>query len=469
MIEIRPYIRSALADSQLQKNLGVTLSKTLVARQQVVSEVPNWEELRAHARTVKAHTMLRLAEYLEQLEQKVTEQGGQVVWAETGSEAIEFILRLAQEKGIQKLVKSKSMLGEEIRLNEELERQHVEPVETDLGEYIVQLARETPSHIVMPALHKSRQQVAKLFEEKLGMTPTEDVEKITATARQVLRRHFLTSRMGITGVNFAVAETGTIVVVENEGNARLSIGVPEIHVAIMGIEKTIPRVADLAVFLKLLTRNATAQKISAYVNLINGARRPGELDGPSEFYLILLDNGRSRILEDAFMRQTLYCIRCGACLDVCPVYQTIGGHAYHSTYQGPIGAILTPQLLSVAAAPEHPFASSLCGACYDNCPMKIEIPRLLLKLRERVQAETSARASRLPLEKWGLGLWSWLMSSPGRYAGANRLARLGSRLFVRQGKARFPAGPLRAWCEKRDLPPMAERTFRELFEERGQK
>lgn len=464
MIEIRPQVKAALADTQLQKNLHVTLSKTLAARQQIVAEVENWEELRLHARAVKRHTMLRLAEYLEQFEQKVTDQGGKVVWAETGRDAIDFILQLALEKGIQKLVKSKSMVGEEIRLNEELERHHIEPVETDLGEYIVQLSHEPPSHIVMPALHKSRQQVARLFEDKLGMTPTEDVEAITATARRALRRHFLTSRMGITGVNFGVAETGTVVVVENEGNARLTIGVPEVHVAIMGIEKMIPRMADLAVFLKLLTRNATAQKISTYVNLVNGARRAGELDGPSEFYLIILDNGRSRILEDEFMRQTLHCIRCGACLDVCPVYQTIGGHAYNSTYQGPIGAILTPQLLSPAAAPEHPFASSLCGACYDVCPVKIEIPHILLRLRERVQSQKSARASRLPLEKWAFGFWSWIMSSPGRYRIANRFARMGARIFVRKGRA--PIGPLRAWSEKRDVPQLAARTFRELYERR---
>ncbi|RPJ62160.1 MAG: iron-sulfur cluster-binding protein [Acidobacteria bacterium] len=465
MIEIRPQIRSALSDSQLQKNLRVTLGKTATARQQVIAEVANWEELRRHAHQVKAHTISRLGEYLQQLEKNVMAQGGNVVWADAGREALDYIFQLALKKDIRKVVKSKSMLGEEIRLNEELERNGIEPIETDLGEYIVQLGHEHPSHIVMPALHKSKEQVAALFVEKLGMTPTDDCEKITATARRTLRQHFLSARMGITGVNFGIAETGTIVVVENEGNARLSVSVPEVHVAIMGLEKVIPRAADLSVFLKLLTRNATAQKISTYVNLINGNRRPGELDGPSEFHLVLVDNGRTRILADEFLRQTLYCIRCGACLDVCPVYQTIGGHAYHSTYQGPIGAILTPQLLSVEEAPEHPFASSLCGACYEICPVKIEIPHILLKLREKVQDQKSARASRLPLERWGLQAWSWIMTSPGRYAVTNRIARTLARMFARKGRNRMP--PLSAWTKSRELPELAPKTFRELFKEEG--
>ena len=463
MIEIRPNIKSALADSQLQKNLRLTLSKTSAARQQAIAEVTNWEELREHARQVKAHTMSRLGDYLEQLEKNVEAQGGKVVWADTARDAVDFISQLAFEKGIRKVVKSKSMVGEEIQLNEELERNGIEPIETDLGEYIVQLGHEHPSHIVFPALHKSKEQVSALFENKLGMPATDDCEKITATARKVLRQHFLSARMGITGVNFAVAETGTIVVVENEGNARLSVSVPDIHVAIMGIEKVIPTATDLSVFLKLLTRNATAQKISTYVNLINGKRQPGELDGPSEFYLVLLDNGRTRILADDFLRQTLYCIRCGGCLDVCPVYQTIGGHAYHSTYPGPIGAILTPQLLSVENAPEHPFASSLCGACYEICPVKIEIPHILLNLRAKVQDQKSGRASKLPVEKWGLAAWSWIMSSPGRYAVTNRIARTLAGLFQRKGRNPFP--PLNAWTESRELPQLARKTFRELLAE----
>jgi len=463
MIEIKPQIRPALSDVLLQKNLRQTLSKSSTARVQAIAEVSNWEELREHARQVKAHTIARLGHYLEEFEQNVIAQGGRVIWADTGREALDFIFRLALEKGVQKVVKSKSMLGEEIRLNEELERNHIEAVETDLGEYIVQLAHEHPSHIVFPALHKSKEQVAALFEAQLGMPPTDDCEALTATARRVLRRHFLSARMGITGVNFGVAETGTVVVVENEGNARLSVSVPEIHIAIMGLEKVVPRAADLGVFLKLLTRNATAQRISTYVNLINGKRRDGELDGPSEFYLVLVDNGRTRILANRFLSQTLHCIRCGACLDVCPIYQTIGGHAYGSTYPGPIGAILTPQLLSLEEAPDHAFASSLCGACYEICPVKIEIPHILLKLREQAQDQRSARASLVPLEKWGLQAWSWIMSSPGRYRLATRLARGFSRLYRPKGRIGVP--PLSAWTKSRELPELAPKSFAQLFEE----
>ncbi len=463
MIEIRPNARKALADTQLQKNLRLTLSKTGAARNLVVAEVDNWEVLRSHAQTVKAHTVANLGRYLEELESRVVEQGGQVLWADDAREAIDQVLDIAHRYSVTKVVKSKSMLGEEIHLNHELERANILSVETDLGEYIVQLADETPSHIVMPALHKSREQVADLFAEKLGMERTEDVERITLTARQVLREHFLTAQMGISGVNFAVAETGSVVVVENEGNARLSVSLPPVHVAIMGIEKVIPRTEDLSVFLKLLTRNATGQKISTYVNFINGGRRDDERDGPRDFYLIILDNGRSQILRDEYLSQTLHCIRCGACLDICPVYQTIGGHAYASTYQGPIGAILTPQLLSIAEAKEHPFASSLCGACHDICPVKIEIPHILLKLRDLAQREAGAKASRISAERIALQVWSWLMASSSRYERISRLARRLQPLFLREGK-RFPVGPLRAWSEKREVPALAAKSFREMFE-----
>jgi len=469
MIDIRRNSRKALADSQLQKNLLLTLSKTMAARNQVVAEVDNWEALRTHAQTVKAHTVANLGKYLETLESRVIAQGGQVLWADDAREAVDYLLDIARRYSATKVVKSKSMLGEEIHLNHELERANIASIETDLGEYIVQLADETPSHIVMPALHKSREQVADLFAEKLGMERTEDVERITLTARQVLRQHFLTAQMGISGVNFAVAETGSIVVVENEGNARLSVSLPPVHVAIMGIEKVIPRTEDLCVFLKLLTRNATGQKISTYVNFVNGGRRDDERDGPSDFYLIILDNGRSQILKDEYLSQTLHCIRCGACLDTCPVYQSIGGHAYISTYQGPIGAILTPQLLSMDEAREHPFASSLCGACHDICPVKIEIPHILLKLRDQAQRESGGKASKISAERIILQIWSWFMQSASRYRQASWVARRLQPLFIRTGK-RFPVGPLRAWSEKREIPQLATKSFREMFvAEEGEK
>ncbi len=464
MIRITENTGVALASAQLQKNLAATLGKTLHSRDQAVSEVSNWEELRQYAHDVKTHTLARLGHYLQQLEQRVIEQGGKVVWAETAEEAVHFILELAHQKGIRKVVKSKSMLTQEIHLNEELERAQIQAVETDLGEYIVQLAQEAPSHLIAPAIHKSRGEIADLFAEKLGIPRTEDAKEITRLVRKLLRSEFLTARMGISGLNFAVAETGTIVIVENEGNARLSISVPQVHVALMGIEKVIPRSSDLAVFLKLLARSATGQKMTCYVNFINGVRRAGELDGPQELYLVLLDNGRSKILADDFLSQTLSCIRCGACLNVCPVYQRIGGHAYGSAYQGPIGAILTPQLFSVHQVPEHPFASSLCGACHEICPVKIEIPHILLKLREKVQQQLNAKTARLPLEKWAMQIWAWVMCSPARYIRLGRWMRFFQKFFVRKGKLRIPFPPLNRWVKHRELPSLAAKTFSEIYQ-----
>ncbi|MFQ5740532.1 MAG: LutB/LldF family L-lactate oxidation iron-sulfur protein [Acidobacteriota bacterium] len=463
MKTMRARAQQALRDQQLQRNLRSTLGKTLTARDRAVSGVSNWEELRQYASDVKTHTLARLSHYLEELESRIIEQGGKVVWARTPQEAVHFILDLAHEKDVRKVVKSKTMVGEEIHLNQALERSRIEPIETDLGEFIVQQAGQTPSHIIAPALHLSKEEVARLFVDRVGMAPTRDVEQITATFRQVMRREFLRAPMGITGVNFAIAETGTLVVVENEGNARLTVSAPRIHVAVMGIEKVIPRLADLAVFLKLLTRSATGQKITSYVNLINGARRSGERDGPREFYLVLLDNGRSQILEDEFLRQTLSCIRCGACLNVCPVYQSVGGHAYASTYQGPIGAILTPQLEGLEEAPDPPYASSLCGACYDICPVKIKIPHILLQLRQRVQQRKNARAARVPLEKLGMSLWAWAMQSPENYARTTRWARRLQTLFGRRGgRLTIPFPPFNRWTEKRSLPRLAPRSFREI-------
>ena len=460
---INRNVQAALADQQLQRNLKSTLGKSVRMRDESVAEVPNWDELTRYARDVKIHTLSRLDHYLEMLEQKVAAQGGQVIWAETGQDAVQFIVDLARRRKIGKLVKSKSMLSEEIHLNSMLERAQIESIETDLGEYIVQLAGEAPSHLLAPALHKSKEEIADLFVRELGMKPSGDVDEITSTTRRVLREHFLTARIGVTGVNFGVAETGTIVIVENEGNARLSVSVPQIHIALMGIEKIIPRARDLAVFLKVLIRSATGQKMTSYVNCLNGPRRPGELAGPDEFYLVLVDNGRSRILADRFLRQTLACIRCGACQNICPVYQRIGGHAYESTYQGPIGAILTPQLTSHEAAPEHAFASSLCGACREVCPVRIEIPHILLKLREQAQNQNERRATHLSLERLVMGLWARVMCSPALYAGFGRWTRRVWRILGENGRLGWLLTPLSRWNKHREVPRPAALSFRELY------
>ncbi len=466
MIRIKPNIKGALSDGQLQKNLHHTLVGSLHSRDAAVAEVENWEELRTHARQVKRHTIKNLSLYLTQLEEKVSSNGGKVFWAENGQEAVEYILNLAQEKGVKRLVKSKTMLGEEIDLNHFLSNNGIEVVETDLGEYIVQLRNERPSHIVTPAMHLSKEQVAELFEEKLHMPATSDIQELTLTARNTLRKKFLTAEMGLSGVNFAVAETGTIVVVENEGNARLSMSVPPVHVAIMGIEKVIPRSRDLAVFLKLLTRSATGQKASSYTNFISGPRREGECDGPSEFHLVLIDNGRSEILADPFYRQTLTCIRCGICLNTCPVFQSIGGHAYGSVYQGPIGCVLTPQLEKPGKAPDHPYASSLCGACGVVCPVKIELPDLLLKLRADAVHHKSAR--KIP-ERIAMKIWAWFFSDPERYSFSGRKGRAVTRKLLPLFRRGLALPPLSLWLKERDLPEIPVKSFREIYQKEEEK
>lgn len=459
-------IEPALKNKQLQKNLPRALKHAQDNRAKAVQEETNWEELRNHANQVKQHSLSRLDHYLVQLEQSLQSVGGKVVWANDSAEAIDFILSLLHERGANRIVKSKSMTTEEINLNEELERAHVTPVETDLGEYIVQLAHQKPFHLLAPALHFSAQEVAELFEREIAMPYTSDPKEITAMVRQKLRREFLEAGVGITGVNFAIAETGTLVIVENEGNALLSTAGPPIHIALMGIEKVIPRLSDLPVFLRLLTKSATGQAISSYVHFITGTSQLEEFDGPEQLYLILLDNGRSQILKDPYLAQTLSCIRCGACLNACPVYETIGGHAYGSTYQGPIGAILTPQLHNYKAGLKHPFASSLCGACGEVCPVKIEIPHILLKLRERIQLTQAETASNLSLERFGFRLWAWIMTCSTRFQTLSRWTRKAQRILFNRLVLQLPFSPLKYWTRNRELPRLPPESFRDLYQNR---
>jgi L-lactate dehydrogenase complex protein LldF len=338
----------------------------------------------------------------------------------------------------------------------------VEPVETDLGEYIMQLAGEKPFHIIAPALHKTREDVADLFTKHLHVARETVVEKQTAIARAALREKFLEAGMGITGANFLVADSGAIIVVENEGNARLTSSAPKIHVAIAGIEKVVPRAQDLAMFLKLLDRSATGQPLSVYTSLLSGPRRASEPDGPEEFYLVLLDNGRSKLLADADKRESLYCIRCGACLNACPVYRKIGGHSYPWVYSGPIGKIITPQFMGVQHAPWLPFASSLCGACAEVCPVKIDIPRILLSLRQEVtEARTEEGTNRS--EQTAFRMWAWAMRHPRLY---EKLAAAGSG-FARAFPGLVAIGPVKAWLSQRALPPTPKHSFRELWKHRG--
>jgi len=398
---------AAVADAALQRRLRVLDTFTL-RRAAAFAELPDGDALRDRARAIKEHTINHLDHYLVQLEQSVERLGGHVHWARTGDEACAIVLDIARRNRVRRVVKSKSMATEEIHLNAALEREGIEAIETDLGEYIVQLADEPPSHILAPAIHKSKADIAALFDEKLKAANLHEAEEIAAVARARLRERFRSADMGVTGANFAVAETGTVVLLENEGNIRLSTSLPRLHVAVVGIEKLIPRFADVAVFLKILARSATGQTMSSYVSFITGTRRAGEVDGADEFHLVLLDNGRTRILADEAKRESLYCLRCGACLNVCPVYQKIGGHAYGSVYPGPIGSIITPALAGLERSKDLPFASSLCGACREVCPVRINIPHVLLSLRRDWSEGQGEQPARGPwLERMAIKAWAW--------------------------------------------------------------
>ncbi len=450
-------IASALGDPTLQLAIYTATGRLADGRRKTVTAdaLPDYQELRQHAHNIKKHTLDHLDFYLEQLERNVTARGGKVIWANDATEACDFIRGLAKEKNGKIVVKSKSMTTEEIHLNGRLEADRIEVVETDLGEYIIQLAGEKPYHIIAPALHKTIGQVA----EALHAPPDSTAEELTAKARATLREKFLAADIGITGANFLIADSGAIVLVENEGNARLSSSTPKVHVAVAGIEKLIPRAQDLAVFLKLLARSATGQPLSVYTSFLAGPRRDDEPDGPEEFYLVLLDNGRTRVLADKEKRQSLYCIRCGACLNACPVYRKIGGYSYPWVYSGPIGKILTPQFMGIEHDPWLPFASSLCGACGEVCPVKIDLPKILLELRSEVVHRSKDKTER---RAWRI--FSWIMQRPRAYARMGKLARMGARSTP--GLAKY-VGPLKAWLSQRDLPPMPERSFREMWADRS--
>ena len=385
------------------------------------------------------------------------------------------MLGLARAKNAKMVVKAKSMAGEEIHLNEALENAGIEPVETDLCEWIIQLAGETPSHIVVPAIHKTKQQIADLFVEKVGIEKTENVDALTQTARKVLRERFAEAEVGISGVNFGVAETGTILILENEGNIRLTTSLTKTHIALMGIEKVIPRFADLDVFLKLLPRSGTGQRLTAYQSLITGGKKNAGDIGPDEVHIVMLDNGRSRMLAHPMTRQSLACIRCGACLNACPVYQQVGGHAYGSVYPGPIGAVITPQLFGLSKSKQLPYASSLCGACREVCPVKIDIPALLLHLRAEIAESTSGTepTTRKLGEGIAFGIYSRIWARSGTYSLSMRAARLMQRFVAREGKIGKVGSfisrlvpPLGAWTEWRDAPVVTSKSFREMWRER---
>jgi L-lactate dehydrogenase complex protein LldF len=456
-------IKQTLDDSRLQLAIYTASGRLMDHRAHAVDAgvLPEYQDLRAQANQIKKHTIENLDYYLEQLEANVVAHGGKVIFCRDGEEVADFVLGLAKQHGARLIVKSKSMTSEEIHFNERLEHHQLEAVETDLGEYILQLAHQRPYHIVAPALHMTRYDVADVFTKRLGVEKEVVPENQTKIARAVLREKFLQADIGVTGANFLVADSGAVVVVENEGNARLSSSTPKIHIAVAGIEKLVPRAQDLAVFLDLLGRSATGQPLTVYTSFLSGPRRGDEVDGPDEFYLVLLDNGRTKLLKDPEKRQSLYCIRCGACLNHCPVYRKIGGHNYPWVYSGPIGAIITPQFHSITEDGWLPFASSLCGACAEVCPVKIEIPKLLLKLRSEV-TEAKRRQGKGGLERLGFRMFAWVMSHPGIYL-------LGGRIGAKLAPLMPPIGPLKKWASQRTLPRPAKQSFHEWWAARERK
>jgi L-lactate dehydrogenase complex protein LldF len=460
----RDSARTALADAQLRRNLAHATATIRAKRAAVVAELPDWEELRDAGAAIKADVMRRLPQLLEQLEAAVTARGGVVHWARDAVEANRIVVDLVRATGQREVVKVKSMATQEIGLNEALAAAGIAATETDLAELIVQLGHDKPSHILVPAIHRNRAEIREIFLREMDDAPpdlSDDPRRLAMAARTHLRRKFLSAQVAISGANFAIAETGTLGVVESEGNGRMCLTLPETLITVMGIEKVLPSWRDLEVFLQLLPRSATGERMNPYTSTWSGLT-PG--DGPREFHLVLLDNGRTAALADELGRAALHCIRCSACLNVCPVYERTGGNAYGSVYPGPIGAVLTPQLTGVKGHGDPnstlPFASTLCGACYEACPVKIDIPSMLVHLR--AEAIDASRSGRPDGQQLAMKAASFAMRSPGRFALAERLMRLG-RLLARGGRIRWLPWPGSAWTTSRDLPAPPAETFREWW------
>ncbi|QEZ44176.1 LutB/LldF family L-lactate oxidation iron-sulfur protein [Cupriavidus oxalaticus] len=467
--DFKARAREALDDPKLRQSFRGAMDFLQGKRQAQFPDADELERLRDLGEAVRQHALANLPDLLVQLEEKLGAAGVQVHWAETADEANRIIHGIAAARQARRVIKGKSMASEEIELNHYLAERGVDCIESDMGEYIVQLAGEKPSHIVMPAIHKTKGDIAALFERHIPDTPyTEDVDALIQTGRRALRQAFVGADIGLSGVNFAAADTGTLWLVENEGNGRLSTTVPDVHIAIMGMEKVVAKLEHIVPLSSLLTRSATGQAITTYFNLISGPRRDGERDGPREVHLVLLDNGRTQAYADAQLRATLQCIRCGACMNHCPVYTRIGGHAYGTTYPGPIGKIISPHLLGLEATADLPTASSLCGACGEVCPVRIPIPQLLVRLRTEANRDPEERVAN-PLRgqgaKYSKGehlvwrFWSGAYSHPATY-----------RMF------RWAATRLRAlapskqmgWTQHRTPLKPAAKSLADLLKEKGQ-
>lgn len=448
-------VAAGMADERVIAAVHQATLRKVDAAAASLAELRDREALRELAARIKQHTLDNLPRYLEQFTSACERNGTRVHYARDARAACEIICGIAANSGAKLAVKSKSMATEEVRLNDALEAAGVRTVETDLGEFIVQIDRDRPSHIVTPIIHKDRRQVARAMAREIGCEYTEDPTELTGIARGHLRDVFRRCDLGITGANFAIAESGTVCICTNEGNGRMTTTRPSVHVVLVGLEKIVPRIRDLPVFLKLLARSSTGQPLTVYTTLVSGPRHPGDRDGPDEVHVVLLDNGRAEILAGPF-RELLRCIRCGACLNACPVFRNIGGHAYGGVYPGPIGSLVTPLLSGIERYAELPRASSLCGACQDVCPVEIDLPRLLVELRDATRA-------RQPLAKrLGMGLWKWLMHSPVLFGWSQRVLRRvlrgGADGWISRG-----FGPAGDWTKVRDLPPLPRSSFRERW------
>ena len=462
--DFRERAHEALGDPQLRGNFRRAMDSLMTKRAAAFSNPDEREDLRSLGNAIRARALSKLPDLLEQLERNLIRNGVQVHWAETVEEANAIVMSIVEAHEAKQVIKGKSMVSEEMEMNDFLGERGIECLEADMGEYIVQMDHEKPSHIIMPAIHKNAGQLGKLFHEKLGVEYTTDVDQLIQIGRRVLRQKFFEADIGVSGVNFAVAETGTLLLVENEGNGRMVTSVPPVHIAVTGIEKVVENLRDTVPLLSLLTRSALGIPITTYVNMISGPRKAHELDGPQEVHLVLLDNGRSQAFADSELRQTLNCIRCGACMNHCPVYTRVGGHTYGEVYPGPIGKIITPHMAGLAKVPDHPSASSLCGACGEVCPVKIPIPALLRRLREenvkapdapnRVMRDQGSKYSRKERFIWNA--WSKLNTSPSLY----RLFGF----FASRLRSLTP-GNVGPWTQNHSAPKPAARSLHELARE----
>ncbi|WP_166245126.1 LutB/LldF family L-lactate oxidation iron-sulfur protein [Paenibacillus turpanensis] len=451
----------ALNNEFLRKAVRFTTERLRSGKKKAAEEHGNWEDWRERGRQIRLHTIAHLDYYLNLFADNARANGVHVHFAETAAEAVKLTLAIAERKSARSVVKSKSMVTEELHLNQALESIGVEAIETDLGEYIIQLAGETPSHIIIPAIHKNRYQVAELLSKEAGETLPPETSVLAGFVRKKLREKFLEADIGMTGCNFAIAETGSMVLFENEGNARMVSTVPKTQITLMGMERIIPSWADLEVMATLLPRSATGQKLTVYMSGITGPKRSADADGPEEMHIIIIDNGRSLQLGDPEFQELLNCIRCGACLNACPVYRHIGGHSYGGTYSGPIGAVLTPALKkNVAEWDDIANASSLCGACYEACPVKIPLHDMLVYLRRR--KVESGHGDKL--EAAGMKGYAAVMKSSGRLKAALKLGKVGQKLVVRGGEIRSKLGPLKGWNSYRVAPSLPSQTFRERWD-----